>query len=322
MTVYATVILASSSPTKSAMKTKIALENYLSKRVSASGVNARAVAGPAFTLPTKVGEILQGVARDGTPMLVTGTANDDRFPVFSTIDGGEDFAVTRRGNPAIKAESVVRRFAVLRGLDLSLAPKIDILSATPIGKGRASSSQDQQRALLDVAAWFNVPTTAHELYQLMCSVERSDFLFRRNRLIHADPVGGAFCDVAPMPPMAAVLWDDNPSSTVSTSAVAHLDAKRHVFAPIYEDLLDRLASGTASEVFAVSTASAALSQSLLPKRTFQFATDLASRLAGGVIVAHTGTTMGVLLPPEPDLVRRALASVRTAYLLPSVHTLG
>lgn len=271
---------------------------------------------------TKIGELLQGVSRDGRPILVTATANDERFPILSRVDGASPFNVTRMGQAAPKAAAAVMCFATLRGLDLRIAPKIDLQSETPIGKGRASSSQDQQRALLDVASWFNVPTTAKELYSVMCRIERSDFLFRPRRLVYAIPTDGEFRDLAPMPSMAAVVWDDAVDGMVSTSEVAHLDKKRIHFAPIYEDLLSRLAEGTLANTFAVSTASAALSQSLIPKRSFKLATTLASRAEGGVIVAHTGTMVGVLLPSDPMLVRRVAAGVRAAGVAPIIHTLG
>lgn len=286
------------------------------------GTSVRSQAVLSLPVATKIGELLQGVSRDGRPILVTATANDDRFPVLSRVDGASPFDVTRMGLVAPKAAAAVMCFATLRGLDLRIAPKIDLRSETPIGKGRASSSQDQQRALLDIASWFNVPTTAKELYSVMCQIERSDFLFRPRRLVHAVPTDGVFRDLAPMPSMAAVVWDDDVKGMVSTSEVAHLDKKRIHFAPIYEDLLARLEEGTLANALVVSTASAALSQSLIPKRSFELAASWASKAGGGVIVAHTGTMVGVLLPCDPILVRRVATGVRASGVLPMIHTLG
>ena len=83
-----------------------------------------------------------------------------------------------------------------------------------------------------------------------------------------------------------------------------------------------MASGCAEDVMAVSTASATLNQALLPKRSFELACKLATRFGGGVIVAHTGTIVGVLLHPERDRVQGVLAHIRAAGLSPVVHTLG
>lgn len=276
-------------------------------------------------VPTKVGEIMQGVDRHGSPILVTATSNDGRFSVYSNIKTDAPFGVTlasTSGKIAAKAEEAVRRFAELRQLDLSRAPRIDLISTTPIGKGRASSSQDQQRALLDITQWSNIPTTVKELYSVMCTVERSDFMFRQNRLIRANPVSGHFQDLAPMPQFAAAVWDDNPSGFVDTAAVAYLDKTRLCYAPAYEYMVKRLSTGGIQDVFEVSTMSAALSQSMLPKKSFGFADDLARQLGGGVIVAHTGTIIGVLIPPVHGLVQEAIKKIHAEGHKPEIHTLG
>jgi L-threonine kinase len=60
-----------------------------------------------------------------------------------------------------------------------------------------------------------------------------------------------------------------------------------------------------------ATLSALANEGLLSKPALHETLELAARLgAYGVCAAHSGTALGLLLPPEPELVKRARAIAR------------
>ena len=89
----------------------------------------------------------------------------------------------------------------------------------------------------------------------------------------------------------------------------------------YAALLDRLTAGVAQadlrEVGSVATRSAELNQLLRPKRLFEPVTRISAEVGAlGVVAAHSGTMLGVLLDVnDPDYVPRLAATIRACSAL-------
>lgn len=166
-------------------------------------------------------------------------------------------------------------------------------SRVPAGKGLGSSSADVLAALSVCAALFGGADRA-AIYRLAATVEPTDPLL--GGAMFDSTRGVVVCDV-PLPDHDRVWWDACPDRTVDTvEASARAGAEPGACA-----LLDRteraLRAGDLPALMAAATESARRSQARLLKPDFARALDLAGQLGGGVFTAHSGTLLGLLLPP-------------------------
>jgi len=77
---------------------------------------------------------------------------------------------------------------------------ITIRDSPPRGKGLASSSIDVASALLSIKNLRNLDVSDAILFEIMCRVERSDFLFRPELIVATNPVAGSFSTAGRAPP--------------------------------------------------------------------------------------------------------------------------
>jgi L-threonine kinase len=273
------------------------------------GVDLRAGGGTAFG---SFGELLQGVLPD----------DDVHFLVTFPIDRGSRarFRLDPGGELRVfpshkwKARTLARTLMDEAGWDGGGTLIVD--SELPVGKGLASSSADLVATARAVGEVLGLELSPGAIEDWLRAIEPTDgvmypgvvaFEHRRVRLRSW---------LGRLPPVTVVAVDEG--GQVDTVA---FNAGRKPPSPArkqeYAWLLDRLAAAIAgadlAEVGAVATRSAVLNQELLPKR--QFAAMLAiceQHEALGVICAHSGTVIGVLLADEQPGHDARLAAVRSA----------
>jgi L-threonine kinase len=216
-------------------------------------------------------------------------------------------------SPKRKTELAVKEMAVTCGFASDCGYRITILDSPPAGKGLGSSSVDVASALLAIKHHRNLDVSESTLFQIMCRVERSDFLFRPELIIATNPVVGNSSTVGNAPRCVLVAWDTAPAEHVDTEAVRHLDLARRRFSRDYKELCSLMQSNDPAALFHASTQSAKLNDQLLPKKGFSLANQLANEFhALGIIAAHTGTYLGIVFPSCVD--QDLLTSVRVKLL--------
>jgi uncharacterized protein involved in propanediol utilization len=252
----------------------------------------------------KVGEWLQGADENGDPIVFPFTTTSSPFRTLTAIEPAPSLSIVAEPHSTgskQKTELAVKEMAITCGFATDCNYRITILNSPPAGKGLGSSSVDVGSALLAIKHHRNLDVSEHALFQIMCRVERSDFLFRPELIIATNPVAGTFSVAGPAPRCVLLAWDTAASEHVDTEAVRHLDAARRRFSREYKELYSLMQTNDSAALFHASTRSAELNDQLLPKKGFSAAKRLADDFHGlGLVAAHTGTYLGIAFPSTID----------------------
>jgi L-threonine kinase len=264
----------------------------------------------------KVGEWLQGTDENGDPIVFPFTTTSSPFRTLTRIEPAPTLSIVAEPHSISskrKTELAVKEMAVTCGFASDCDYRITILNSPPAGKGLGSSSVDVASALLAIKHHRNLDVSEAALFQIMCRVERSDFLFRPELIIATDPVAGSSAAVGNAPRCVLLAWDTAPGEHVDTEAVRHLDVARRRFSRDYKELCSLMQSNDPAALFHASTRSAKLNDQLLPKKGFSLADRLADEFYGlGIVAAHTGTYLGIVFPSSVD--QDLLTSVQVKLL--------
>jgi uncharacterized protein involved in propanediol utilization len=272
------------------------------------GVDLRAGGGAAFG---SFGELLQGVLPDEVDFLVTLPIDRGSRVRFRLDPGGE-----LRVFPSHKwkARTLARMLMDASGWDGGGTLIVD--SELPVGKGLASSSADLVATARALGEVLGIDTSPPAIEYWLRQIEPTDgvmypgvaaFEHRRVRL-------RAF--LGPLPPLTVVAVDEG--GQVDTVA---FNARRKPFAESdrqeYADLLGRLTAAVPAAdldaVGKVATRSTVLNQALLPKRHLAAMLSICEEKdALGVVCAHSGTVIGVMLADDRPGHGTRLAQVRSA----------
>ena len=260
----------------------------------------------------KVGEWLQGTDENGDPIVFPFTTTSSPFRTLTTIEPAPNLSIIAEPPSTSgkqKTELAVKEMAAKCGFATDCHYRITILNSPPAGKGLGSSSVDVASALLAIKHHRNLDVSETRLFEIMCRVERSDFLFRPQQIIASNPVGGSFSVAGTVPQCILLAWDTAPEEHVETEAVQHLDLARRRFSRDYKELCSLMHSNDPGGFFHASTRSAELNDQLLPKTGFSLTKQLANDFqALGIVAAHTGTYLGIVFPSSVD--KALLTSIR------------
>lgn len=255
------------------------------------------------------GELLQGVDEDGVDFLVTLPIARWSTAMFVTEPDRPGIRVS----PLHKHKAVRLARAILSTTGLPGGGSLTLHSTLPEGKGLASSSADLVATARAVGNALGVPMPPSVIEALLRPIEPSDgvmyegvtsFSHRRVRL------RARLC--GPLPPLTVVGLDEG--GTVDTMAFNQRPkpfgpAERREYGELLAALELAVAAGDPVELGRISTRSAEVNQDLLPKRTFSMMRSVAEDLGAlGVVVAHSGSMVGVLISrtdPEYDRKRNA-----------------
>jgi len=263
------------------------------------------------------GELLQGVLPEpGGDFLVTLPIARWACAEFRLAPGSADVRVV----PEHKDKA--RRLARLV-LERAGAPNGGVLTlrgGLPEGKGLASSSADLVATARAVGEALGVPVPARVLEDLLRRVEATDgvlypgnvvFDHRRVRLLRR---------LGSLPTMTIVGIDEG--GVVDTMAFNRIAkpfsaADRREYARLLDRLAAAVPAGDLAEAGRVATRSAQLNQVLNPRRTLDQALAICRDVYGlGVVAAHSGTMLGILLNPRaPGHRARVAETVRACAAL-------
>jgi uncharacterized protein involved in propanediol utilization len=259
---------------------------------------------PTQWVTGKVGEWVQGIDENGDPIVFPFTTTSSPFRTLTVIERAGTLSIISSPQPLAskrKTELAVGQMAAICGFAADCNYRITISDSPPPGKGLGSSSVDIASALLAIKHDRNLNVSDATLFQIMCRVERSDFLFRPDLIIASNPVAGSYSTVGRAPLSVVLAWDTAPLEKVDTEAVRPLDLARLRFSHEYKELFSLMQSADLETMGYAATRSAELNDRLLPKPGFSMASRLAKDFrAAGLITAHTGTYLGILFPGEVD----------------------
>ncbi|MFD7749652.1 hypothetical protein ACFV2V_26870 [Streptomyces sp. NPDC059698] len=263
-----------------------------------------------------LGELYQGPLRAGAePDIAVVSFPVDRHSWVHFTPGAD---APNRLPLGEKSATATRLF--LEHFGLTLPPgRWSAHSDLRVGVGMASSTADIVATLRCLFRLFALPYNTDVVLGILAAIERADSVFLnefalylsgRHRVIRRLGTDIGF--------HTAYITEPG---TVDTAAVTGLLLKhyrRHgeEYERCLTDLLKGFASGDPAAVARAATASATLSQNVLPKATFDSMLAHRERFgAEGVFVAHTGCLIGYLFPTRLDA---DLKSDLSAYF----HSLG
>ncbi|MER9007168.1 hypothetical protein NKI15_26455 [Mesorhizobium sp. M0862] len=181
------------------------------------------------------------------------------------------------------------------------------------GKGLASSSADLVATARSIACCFKRRIRTSLIEKLMAEIEPSDGVMYPGVVAYQQRTCGLLSFLGQMPPLAIVGIDEG--GMVETvdydQRRGEISASRRAE---YHELLDRarvaIPQGDTAAIGRIATASAILHQERTPKKLLNSMLE-ASETTGalGVIVAHSGTMIGILLERTAADFPRKLRSV-------------
>ncbi|GLZ39378.1 kinase [Actinokineospora sp. NBRC 105648] len=242
------------------------------------------------------GELLQGALPEADgDFLVTLPIARWSIATFRTDPESVELQV----RPAGKRKALRLARMILADAGETSGGLLTIDSGIPEGKGLASSSADLVATARAVANALGLPMPAHRVEELLGRIEPTDgvlypgivaFYHRRVRL-HSF--------LGSLPPMAVVGIDEG--GTVDTVAFNRIPkpftaADRRDYASLLDRVTAAVRDGDLDTIGEVATRSAEMNQVLRPKRTLPALQRICAEVGGlGVVNAHSGTTLGILL---------------------------
>src|SRR5260370_5885338 len=214
---------------------------------------------------------LHGTDKNGDPILFTLTTISSPFRTRTLIERATNLSIAAEPQSISskpKTELAVTELAVTCGFATDCNYRITIRNSPPAGKGLGSSSVDIASALLAVRHHRNLEVSESTLFQIMCRVERSDFLFRPELIVATHPVAGSLSIAGTAPRCVLLAWDTAPGEHVDPEAVRHLDLARRRFSREYQELCSLMLTNDSAAQRHASTRSAELNDLFLPKRVF------------------------------------------------------
>ena len=245
------------------------------------------------------GELLQGaLPGQGRRFLVTLPIARYSTAMFAASPGSREVCVypSRKEKSRRLAERLMHVFGLKSGGVLT------VQSELPSGKGFASSSADMVATALAIQSAFGASISRASLARMMSGIGPSDGVMYRGivSFYHREGVLRKF--LGHLPPLTIVGLDEG--DQVDT---VEFNGRSKPFSRTrraeYEDLLlgieRAIARGDLGALGEISTRSAILNQHILPKTHLDLLLDMRERYeALGVVVAHSGTRLGLLLGPD------------------------
>ncbi|WP_416971066.1 kinase [Streptomyces sp. 4F14] len=257
------------------------------------------------------GELLQGVlAENGLDFLVTFPVSLSSRADFHLVEGAGE--VTVRPPHKRKAQALARR--ILRDHQVAGGGLLTLISSIPEGKGLASSSADLVATAHAVGDALGVRFTESEIETLLRDVEPSDgvmyegvvaFYHRQVRL--KERLGF-------LPPLTIVAHDIG--GTVDTvlfnrSPKPFDAADREEYSGLLDELREALLHGDLETVGKVSTRSARKNAKIVTRDHADDILRICHEVEGlGLVLAHSGTNLGILLRDDVSDHQDRLAHAR------------
>lgn len=256
---------------------------------------------------SRIGELMQGIQPDGTSFLVSGLPSRTFFSEAILEEGTGQRDLPPKADLALSLllleheQRTGRKPAVLADRDLRIHSNI------PAGKGLASSSADVLSVLCLVNDHLQTGFTREELYGLACRVEPTDPCLSDDTVLFRQH-SGITERVFPLPPLTLSYFDAAPEWKIDT-----LDVQRPwqqgagaFFASLIRRFRQAADEADYETLFDCVSASALYNQSVISLPRFEEYYQLAREEKAGIMVAHSGTIIGLLSRPEsaPSLCAR------------------
>lgn len=266
------------------------------------------------------GELVQGIIDEKHFLITFPIPNLKSEAVFTPNPRASEMTV---GDPKVKALKAGK--LLMQQFDLPLGGSLEIRSNIPSGKGMASSSADIVAAIKAIADSYSLPITKEMISSIAAQVEPTDGVMY-DEVVAYDYIHGELIEsFGTLSPFCLVGIDLG--GVVDTVQFNQLEKKykrqdHAIFIQAYELIREGFKRRDFSLISKATTMSACVNQKILPKPFFDEFEKLAQDYQGGIVVAHSGTIMGILLDGNlpnqneviSDLSRKMSDIVKTPIL--------
>ncbi|MGW6427341.1 GHMP family kinase ATP-binding protein [Nocardia sp. NPDC055053] len=254
------------------------------------------------------GELLQGVTARDRHFLVTLPIRRGSVAVFEPGGDGVTIVPERKSKALRLARAMVARSRVLRGGRLTLHSEL------PEGKGLASSTADLVATARAVADAEGRTVPVGELEGDLRAIEPSDGVMYPGTVAYFHREVRLLARLGTLPALTIVTGDEGGSvDTVEFNRTGPRfgPADKREYDRLLGEIGIAIARGDVAGIGAVATRSAVLSTALRDRPHLD-ATISAARSIGavGVVVAHSGTTTGILLADDDPRLREQIVAAR------------
>lgn len=243
------------------------------------------------------GELIQGVIGD-SPFLVSLPIEVKSTALFLPNPKTEKISIMS-SNPKPKSEQACR--LLLKKHNIQTGGKLLISSDLPEGKGMASSSADLIASLRAVAQSHSLLINESILSEITSTIEPTDGVMYRE-LVAYDYLNGRLIEVIGQLPRMILLGIDTGGTVESTLfnqiPKDYNTEEKQLFSQALYLLKEGVQKKELSFIFEAATMSAKINEKRLAKPFFEEILGIAEENNGGVVIAHSGTVIGILLSPD------------------------
>lgn len=175
---------------------------------------------------------------------------------------------------------------------------LEIESNIPVGKGLASSSADMVAALKAIADSYDLPLTTEIISFIAAAIEPTDGVMYEEVVAYDYIHGELIESFGELPPFILVGMDmGGEVNTVEFNQFpkGYIHTEYKQFLTAYQLVREGIRKKDLSFIFKAATMSARINQGILPKPFFKEVETVAQAFNGGIVAAHSGTMLGILI---------------------------
>lgn len=253
------------------------------------------------------GELVQGVLGE-RPFLITlpiPTLRSEAIFIPNITDS--EITGSHSNTKAIEACK-----KLLQWFDMKGGGRLQIHSNIPAGKGMASSSADIVAAIKATAHSYSLPLTEDIISAIASEIEPTDGVMYDDVVAYDYIHGQLIESLGPLPPF--VLIGIDAGGIVDTIQFNQLSKPydwwdRNKFLEAYELAKTGIRNKKLSSICKAATISAHINQKILPKPHFSEFERLSNIYQGGLVIAHSGTVIGILLDPSDPNISEVFSQI-------------
>ncbi|OIJ19287.1 hypothetical protein BKP45_14125 [Anaerobacillus alkalidiazotrophicus] len=242
------------------------------------------------------GELVQGIINEKDPFLIPLPIQLYSKAVFLPRYNVKEIEANKN-----KCKASFACQLLLDYYQLNHGGHLVVQSQLPTGKGMASSSADIVASLRAVADCLSLPLTEKLISEIATKIEPTDGIMY-DEIVAYNYLNGTVIETFGKFP-ELLLFGVDIGGFIDTQQF-NLKEKNYSIddklrlKKAYDLAKKGLTEGHISSIFKASMISAKINQKVLPKKHFEEMERLSKVYRGGLVVAHSGTVIGILMDPN------------------------
>jgi L-threonine kinase len=283
-----------------------AMESYPPSRTRVRLSESQKRTGEALSFGT-FGELLQGaLPEESGDFLVTFPIQRYTRATFSVEPQDGSLSVS----PPVKQKSLKLARLILEHYGLPCRGSLEVASDIPEGKGLASSSADLVATARALASCYDLPISYQQLEAFLRVIEPTDGVMYPGvvAFYHQKVTLKEF--LGQLPPLTVVSIDEGgvvDTVEFNRRPKGYCAEERKEFLALLHGIKGCIERGDLEGLGRITTRSAVMNQRLNPKQNLEDLIEISREVGAlGVVTAHSGTCVGVLLSRDDEAYQAKL----------------